>query len=120
MGALRTHVAAGLILISQALPLRADALPLFAACTGRFSALIEHQWLMGEPSEPAMAEREAMLGLLDAAGGGQQAMALRIEAKAAEAALLRAATFGPESRRPWAAARAKALIADCRRLLSGA
>ena len=124
MGALRKASAGilGLTLLFQAPPLCAatDALPLFATCTGRFSALIEHQWLTGEASDSTAADRAAMLALLEAVTGADQrteAMALRVEAKLAEAALLEQASFGPVANRLWARARAQTLVEECRSML---
>lgn len=69
-----------------------DPLYLFATCTGRLSALMEHQWIVDGPaSDRTRQDRDAMLTLVEAAMRESQAvqvMAWRIEAKAAHSALL--------------------------------
>ena len=68
----------------QGLP---DPLRHFASCTGRLSALVEHQWRTDGPASEATArQRDAMADLLAAVTPPEAvipAMALRIEAKAA-------------------------------------
>ena len=77
---------------------------------------MEHQFLIDGPaSEETRKRRDALADILDAitpAGGESRALALRIEAKAAHAALLSQATFGrdPSNR---AALLAERLIALC-------
>ncbi|MBY5972171.1 hypothetical protein KUV28_07430 [Ferrimonas balearica] len=100
-----------------------DAPRLLASCTGRLSALLEHQWLMAAPEAEATEDlRARMLALLAAATDPAPApditralLAARVEAKAAQAALLTRATFGTPS--PRAARRARSEIARCRALL---
>ena len=100
-----------------------DAPRLLADCTGRLSALLEHQWLMAAPEARETEDlRARTLALLAAATDPEPApkithalLAARIEAKAAQAALLARATFGPPS--PRAARRARSEIARCRALL---
>jgi|APEBP8051073178_1049388.scaffolds.fasta_scaffold00002_347 hypothetical protein len=131
MCGLRTHIAAillGLALLAPARPLAAaDLAPdlhLFATCAGRLSALMEHQWLLSDPlSDQTATERAAMLSLVEAMtppGGEAGALNWRVEAKAAQAALLAA------SRRPQndptagtASRRSEELIGACRSLLLG-
>lgn len=102
---------------------------LFATCAGRLSALMEHQWLHDGPaSEGTRALRDAFVDLTDAAGAAavaeglaaHQAMAWRVEAKAAAAGLLAQAAFGPPDRRAGAERMAAARIAECRGLLPAA
>ncbi len=93
---------------------------LFATCAGRFSALMEFQWLTdpGASGESARI-RAAMLDLSEAATpahAASHALNLRIEAKAAQAALLHGAHFRGD---PHAARRADALLAGCRALHPG-
>ncbi|SIS99923.1 hypothetical protein SAMN05421774_10413 [Gemmobacter megaterium] len=85
--------------VGQSRPDPEGALYRFASCAGRLSALMEHQWLM----DPAASDRtdglrRQVLELLAAVAqdrpAAQAAMMLRIETKAAHAALLSAATFG--------------------------
>lgn len=123
MSGLRT-IAACLVAISASVASgRADTdlTAIFAGCAGRFSAAVEHAWLMQDPlSDEIEARRRAFLSLLDAMGAGEDADALarRIEAKAAQAALLRDASFGTDKdRAAWAESRATAQLAHCRQLL---
>lgn len=64
----------------------------FALCAGRYSALVEHQWLVDGPaSEHSAMIRDAFVQMTEAVSGTEgAAVALnwRIEAKAAQAALL--------------------------------
>ena len=102
--------------------LRLDLVTTFAGCVGRFSALMEHQWLMSDPAaDQTEAERRAMLGLIEAilpADEARHAMHLRLIAKAAHARLLQRATFNddPEDA-TWALTRAEAEIGQCRALM---
>ena len=97
----------GIKTVSMAAALIATALPapaapaemrLFATCAGRLSAQMEHQWLLADPAaDRTERQRAAMISLLEAAmapGEERSALALRIEAKAAQAALLTRASFG--------------------------
>jgi hypothetical protein len=90
----------------------------FATCTGRLSALVEYQWRSDGPaSEDTARQRDAMADLLAAVTppeAGMQAMALRIEAKVAHAALLAQARFDRRAQ-----AQALRLIGPCRGLLLG-
>ncbi len=93
----------------------------FAHCTGRLSALMEHQWLIGADPEATEAERAAMITLLDAVtppDAAQNALAARIEAKHAQARLLARAVFNDDPRdATWAADRAEEQIGACRALI---
>lgn len=96
----------------------------FASCTGRLSALVEHQWMFdGEASEKTIKEMQAMASIVEAIlpqGQGRRVLNWRIEAKAAQRHLLSLATFGAEDRAKRAyQTRADHLIADCRALLLG-
>ncbi len=126
MSGLKTFqaITAILILLSLAVPARLTARPLdpltaeFAACTGRLSALMEHQWLLSDPeADRTKARRAAMIALMEAAmptDAAPAALARRIEAKHAQAVLLTRATFGTGGAQArWAAARAEAEISRC-------
>lgn len=73
----------------------------FAACAGRYSAKMEHLWLMGHAAEEAQRRRMAFVELLDAlvpdayANGlsPRRVLAWRIDAKFAYAAMLQQDTF---------------------------
>lgn len=121
MGGLRNIACAVpcLALLAGALPLRAEPLPdlrHLAACTGRLSALMEHQFLVDGPaSEITRRQRDGLADIVAAltpVGAEPQAMGWRVEAKAAHAALLSQARFGPDPDRR-AALRADRLIAAC-------
>lgn len=130
MGTLREHLRTTLLgtaLLIQPAPSPAftdDPVRLFATCTGRMSAVMEHQWLTeGPASELSQALRDGHLALLEAsmtADQAAEALNWRVEAKAAQAELLSLAAFGPDpAARQRAAARAEALIAACSALLLG-
>ncbi len=96
----------------------------FATCTGRLSALMEHQWLMGlDGSEYTQKRRNQMATLLEAVmrpGPGPQVLALRIEAKFALAQLFSRMTFGRDAQDvAWAANRVEVELAACDGLLLG-
>lgn len=119
MGALRTlacTLSLGFALLGAAPAAIAETDPLrmFAVCAGRLSALMEHQWLTDGPaSEETARSRAAMLSLVEAIlppEAAPRALNWRIEAKAAQAALLARATFAAD---PVAARRADHLVAEC-------
>lgn len=124
MGKIKTMALAGLLAGITA-PAQAEPLELtFATCTGRFSALMEHQWLLPHPElEQTTRRRAAMIALLEAVmpeGTGRAVLARRIEAKHAQAVLLTRAVFNEDAADArWAAARAEAQIASCAALLTG-
>ncbi len=96
----------------------------FAICAGRFSAVMEEQWMFDGPgSERTQEEMAAMVSLVEASmpeGAGPQVLAWRVDAKAAQRALLGQARFGRDQRlAETAAARAEALAAECRAMLLG-
>lgn len=135
MSALRTiFVAAAATLAASpggALPLTASERALsFAACAGRYSAEVEHDWLL-DPADSRVTEarRDGFLALLDAVVPDavedgmppHLPMATRIEEKAAHTALLHRAAFHLD---PLAADTARAAaerrIAACGAWLLGA
>jgi len=96
----------------------------FATCTGRFSALMEHQWLMGSAeADRTQARRAAFEEVLLAAmpsDAGPEVLARRIEAKYALAQLLQRVTFGTDPKEAdWAADRVRRAIAACDGLVLG-
>jgi hypothetical protein len=129
MGGLRKQIGtlAFTLSLARALPLcaetPAETLHMFATCTGRLSALMEFQWLMQDPGADAtMALRDQMLSLAEAAAqsadGPVQAMNWRVQAKAAQAALLSQAAFALDTRRAHQARiRAQSLTDECLSLL---
>ena len=104
-------------------PSAAEQLQIFATCTGRYSAIMEHEWLMGRDGTQARESRALFLSLLesvrdDAPLPGHRLLDLRLTAKHAFAALLRAADLGTD---PVRARRARAVAHNqmglCRALL---
>jgi hypothetical protein len=73
----------------------------FAVCAGRYSALVEHHWLVDGPASEASARtRDSLLALVEAVvAPAQQRTALnwRIEAKVAQRALLSQAYFAKDA-----------------------
>ena len=104
MGDLKTLLGAFAVALCLAPPVSAgpDPVRLFATCAGRLSAVMEHQWMFDGPeSERTKAQRAAMIDMLEAvmpAGKGREVLALRIDAKLAQAALLTRATFNDDRR----------------------
>ncbi|WP_407492552.1 hypothetical protein [Pseudooceanicola sp. MF1-13] len=95
----------------------------FATCAGRYSAEVEHRWLMGRDADQASKQRRAMVDLVDAVrlpDQGPLILALRIEAKMAQAALLQRAEFNPDPAIADRALRlAQSSLRHCSRLLPG-
>ncbi len=95
----------------------------FATCTGRFSALMEHQWLLS-PAEADTTElqRRQMIELLQAvmpSARARDVLSLRIEAKYAQSLLLTRATFNADAADAARAGVTSArLLAHCAALLS--
>ena len=90
----------------------------FAACAGRLSAQMEHQWLFdGDASDITKHQRAQVLDLIAAtmaADQGREVLNWRITAKAAHHALLTRATFNDDPNdATWAADMAATLTADC-------
>ncbi|WP_298492040.1 hypothetical protein [uncultured Maritimibacter sp.] len=113
-------------LVALALPLPASAAPNdltieFATCTGRLSALMEFEWLLGNDGEQARSERDAMAALLEAVMApdeARQTLARRIEAKYAQSVLMTRAYFNDDAEdAAWAANRADVEIGTCRALI---
>lgn len=77
-----------------------DPVAIFASCAGRFSAQMEHSWLIGDDPADVTRHRAAMVDLVEAAmppGRGSEVLARRIEAKFAQAALLQRASFSTDA-----------------------
>ncbi len=111
-----------LMLPSASWAVSTDLVGQFATCTGRLSAQMEFQWLLGDAAaDRTEAERATMISLLDSvtpAHRRSDALARRIEAKHAQARLLTRATFNPDaSDAAWAADRAAQEIGRCRALI---
>lgn len=69
----------------------------FAVCAGRFSALVEHQWLVDGPASEASArQRDSLVSLVEAVARPEElktTMAWRIDAKVSQKRLLDRAWF---------------------------
>lgn len=94
----------------------------FAACAGRFSAELEHAWLMNDARTDEIAHRRTQfIDLLEATvpdDRRRHALHLRISAKVAHAQLLTAVSFSRDAdRSQWAVRRARAEIDYCTRFL---
>ena len=123
MGGLKTIFVASLMFTVGAPAQTSEPIHfVFAACVGRFSAEMEHAWLLGDPeAEIHQSHRRSFIALMDAsmpAQGGRATLAYRIDHKMAHASLLTAASFDQDSRR---AAQAKIIAKSyrqrCERLL---
>lgn len=94
----------------------------FAYCTGRYSAEMEHAWLMSDASaEVPEARRAAFVSLLEAVapdGSGSSILNYRISAKVAHAALLVRASFSEDAQtQANAKAQARTHLEACDRFL---
>ncbi len=96
----------------------------FAECAGRFSAEMEHAWLLNDPAANAFEQdRASFVSLTDASlapGQGRAILSHRIEVKLAHAALLQQSSFGTRPDRATMARRvADQHLSTCRTLLLG-
>ena len=78
-----------------------------AQCAGRYSAEVEHAWLMSDPESEVLSQQmENFSSILEAvipADAGREMLVHRVDAKAAHAKLLSEATFGTDkARAAWA------------------
>jgi hypothetical protein len=125
MSRMKTFMQVGLaaLLLPSALSAgTTDLIRQFATCSGRLSAQMEFQWLLGdENADQTQQERAAMIALLEAVTpphARRSALATRIQAKHAQNRLLTRATFNAdEDDAAWAAARAEVEIGSCRALI---
>ena len=110
-----------LVLLVVPMPIRADddaLVSAFAACAGRFSAELEHAWLVhDERTDEIEHRRTQFIELLSAIVPSdlrRHALHLRIDAKLAHAGLLSQGTFSTDAdRSQWAIRRAKSEIDYC-------
>ena len=126
MSRIKTGLSGALSALILASPASAfgDLWPVFAQCAGRYSAELEHAWLMGDRDAAMPEERRAyFIALVEGAmpvGAGSEALDHRISAKFAQAALLQSAAFDESAEaRDRAADVARAHIQSCGRLLLG-
>ena len=102
-----------------------DPARFFAACLGRLSATMEHEWLMGRDGELARDQRDIFVSLLDSVAPDSalsraDILHMRIEAKFAQAKLLQAASFHTDARQKrYAASLADRQIGHCTAMLLG-
>ncbi|WP_281995606.1 hypothetical protein [Ruegeria faecimaris] len=118
MSSLKTFLVLLLILPKQSPAADDPLMSSFAACAGRFSAELEHAWLMNDDRTDQIAHRRAQfIDLLNTTVPDDQrrhALHLRIDAKMAHAKLLSAARFSHDAdRSKWAVRRARAEIDYC-------
>ncbi len=123
---MKTGLSAALSALILASPASAfgDLWPVFAQCAGRYSAELEHAWLMGDRDAAMPKERRAhFVALAESVmppDAGGAALDHRISAKVAQAALLQRAAFGESAEaRKSAAEVARGHIQSCGRLLLG-
>ncbi|GGE31910.1 hypothetical protein GCM10011360_19850 [Primorskyibacter flagellatus] len=125
------HMRAFLVALGLAAPATGTAAPgepgdtvaLFATCAGRYSAEMEHRWLIGHDATEITRHRRAMIDLVDAVrtpDQGPRVLAWRVEAKVAQAMLLQRADFNTD---PADAGRARDLarlaLSQCGALIVG-
>ncbi|WP_425098667.1 hypothetical protein [Tropicibacter sp. S64] len=100
----------------------------FASCLGRYSATMEHEWLLGRDGMEARERRALFETLLEAitpdarAAGldGPQVLHIRIEAKMTQARLLSTAHFDLDPRRArYARITAERLMSTCQQMVLG-
>ena len=94
---------------------------IFAGCLGRYSAEMEHEWMLGRDGDDAKATREVFVSLLEATmdeNQAKQVLAHRIASKLSQSSLLSVASFSRDTERASRAAELRQIeIANCRRLL---
>ncbi|WP_093324273.1 hypothetical protein [Shimia haliotis] len=125
MTSLKTYGAAILICLTLNGQAHAaqDIVKTLAGCTGRFSAEMEHSWLIADSRADALqSERQTFASVLEAAilDDHRAILGHRIETKQAHASLLTIASFSPDPNR----ARTARLLANdylesCRSLILG-
>ncbi|WP_341365582.1 hypothetical protein [Yoonia sp. BS5-3] len=129
MGAIRISILSFILLAlvqattARAAPSHENQLHYFATCTGRLSALMEHQWMFdGAASEQTKRQRASMIDLVTAIAKpdeGRQVLHWRLMAKHAQSVLLTRATFNDDpADAAWAEARAVSLTQECAGLLT--
>lgn len=90
---------------------------MFADCTGRYSATVEHLWMFdGAAADRAAVRRDAFADLLAALPDPQDMKARRVAAKAAQRHLLDRAAFSGDLR---AGRLARDYLGACDSLLTG-
>ena len=90
----------------------------FANCAGRLTAQLEHAWLMHDDSAETIEDQRAqvveLLSAIMPQEAGRDVLNWRIDARAAQRALLQRATFTQDpSEAEWAGNLAQQYVADC-------
>jgi hypothetical protein len=116
---LETFLTAMVLGFASGSPVSADPLLReFAVCAGRYSALVEHLWLVDGPASERAAEmRDGFLALVEAVeepGMEAAVMGWRIEAKAGQRALLQRTFFTQDQA---AGTRSSQLLQGCTDLI---
>lgn len=101
-----------------------DMVKSFASCAGRFSAEMEHAWLMNDAKAQDYEQRRGgFVSLLEATAtvdNAELVLSHRINSKHAHARLLQTATFGSDVAKASAARRtAKQYLDQCNLLILG-
>ena len=124
MGRVRTLISGVLVMTGLAGQAHAteDLVLVFATCTGRMSAEMEHAWLMRDArADDFQAQRERFVSILDAImppERSRETLNHRIEAKLAHSAILTTARFGPNPRMSeLAEQQARTQVQSCRAML---
>lgn len=124
MSSLRTQALRALVILGLSGPAMADdtMLRLFAGCTGRISAEMEHAWLVNDTRADALqAQRVQFVSILEAIVPPERARDMlnyRIDTKLAHSAILTTARFGTDARRAdMAKKQALSLVRQCQSLL---
>ncbi len=124
MGDLKTLLSSCLLILLATSQGRSetDLVSAMASCAGRYSAELEHAWLMDDPrSEILSRQRENTLSILEAittADAARDILNLRIDAKHAHARLLTMASFGTApSETKWAKRQSRLFLQNCAAML---
>ncbi|MEM6940998.1 MAG: hypothetical protein AAF943_08395 [Pseudomonadota bacterium] len=120
----RLYILAFLCLLGAPVSAHPNPAQSFAACAGRFSAEMEHAWLLGTSHltqhQTSLATFVSLVEASAPTGSRRSLFHLRVEAKLAHARLLHAGTFVREVKRAaFARATAAHFIRECRKLLLG-
>lgn len=118
MSSLKTLIVLLVLSPMQSQATEGSVASVFAVCAGRFSAELEHAWLMrSEQASEIEHRRRQFVDLLDASVPPERQRSVlhqRIDAKVAHARLLSQAAFSDDpDRSEWAVRRARSEIAYC-------
>ena len=126
MSTLRTFLLSNLCILASSGLLYAESgiVKSFAGCAGRFSAEMEHAWLLNDAkAQDYELRRGGFVSLLEATTTAENAefvLSHRVNSKHAHARLLQTATFGSDETKASAARRtAKQYLDQCNLLILG-